>query len=199
MKKNEEFKHTFRDSNRLLKHLEKGTVSEFIRDSIKLRLEIDEKAYKKERATIEEEINFLKKRINEYDQIQDDLTKDNTRISKRKKDLETKVEKLEKEHRNIKYLLKKQRQLQEEELNKKRTLAFKTLIQNILSNKEDPTIPLLNLDYLQKNCEYKTRKEFMKALNNYIQNEATKDLTKTEITPENIDYVINKIKVTEYG
>lgn len=45
MKKNEEFKHTFRDSNQLLKHLEKGTVSEFIRDSIKLRLKIDEKAY----------------------------------------------------------------------------------------------------------------------------------------------------------
>ena len=82
MKKNEEFKHTFRDSNQLLKHLEKGTVSEFIRDSIKLRLKIDEKAYMAEQATLEEQINFIQKKITEYTELQEENTKDNERINK---------------------------------------------------------------------------------------------------------------------
>lgn len=198
MKKNEEFKHTFRDSNQLLKHLEKGTVSEFIRDSIKLRLKIDEKAYMAEQATLEEQINFIQKKITEYTELQEENTKDNERINKRKKDMQIQLERLEKEHKNIKYLLKKQRELQEEELNRKRTLAFKTVINNILSNKEDSTIPLLNLDYLQKNCEYNTQKEFRQALFNYI-NGIRNDFTKTDIIPEDIDYVVKKITEIQYG
>lgn len=198
MKKNEKFKHTFRDSNQLLKHLEKGTVSEFIRDSIKLRLKIDEKAYMAEQATLEEQINFIQKKITEYTELQEENTKDNERINKRKKDMQIQLERLEKEHKNIKYLLKKQRELQEEELNRKRTLAFKTVINNILSNKEDSTIPLLNLDYLQKNCEYNTQKEFRQALFNYI-NGIRNDFTKTDIIPEDIDYVVKKITEIQYG
>lgn len=198
MKKNEEFKHTFRDSNQLLKHLEKGTVSEFIRDSIKLRLKIDEKAYMEEQATLEEQINFIQKKITEYTELQEENTKDNERISKRKKDMQIQLERLEKEHKNIKYLLKKQRELQAEELNRKRILAFKTVINNILSNKEDSTIPLLNLDYLQKNCEYNTQKEFKQALFNYIQG-IRNDFTKTDIIPEDIDYVVKKITEIQYG
>ena len=198
MKKNEEFKHTFRDSNQLLKHLEKGTVSEFIRDSIKLRLKIDEKAYMAEQATLEEQINFIQKKITEYTELQEENTKDNERISKRKKDMQVQLERLEKEHKNIKYLLKKQRELQAEELNRKRTLTFKTVINNILSNKEDSTIPLLNLDYLQKNCEYNTQKEFRQALFNYIQG-IRNDFTKTDIIPEDIDYVVKKITEIQYG
>lgn len=198
MKKNEEFKHTFRDSNQLLKHLEKGTVSEFIRDSIKLRLKIDEKAYMEEQATLEEQMNFLQKKITEYSEIQEENTKDNERISKRKKNMQIQLERLEKEHKNIKYLLKKQREFQEEELNRNRTLAFKSVINNILSNKEDSTIPLLNLDYLQKNCEYNTQKEFKQALCNYIK-DMRNDLTKTEISSEDIDYVLNKVMEIQYG
>lgn len=198
MKKNEEFKHTFRDSNQLLKHLEKGTVSEFIRDSIKLRLKIDEKAYMEEQATLEEQMNFLQKKITEYSEIQEENTKDNERISKRKKNMQIQLERLEKEHKNIKYLLKKQREFQEEELNRNRTLAFKSVINNILSNKEDSTIPLLNLDYLQKNCEYNTQKEFKQALCNYIKG-MRNDLTKTEISSEDIDYVLNKVMEIQYG
>lgn len=198
MKKNEEFKHTFRDSNQLLKHLEKGTVSEFIRDSIKLRLKIDEKAYMEEQATLEEQINFIQKKITEYTELQEENTKDNERISKRKKDMQIQLERLEKEHKNIKYLLKKQRELQAEELNRKRILTFKTVINNILSNKEDSTIPLLNLDYLQKNCEYNTQKEFKQALFNYIQG-IRNDFTKTDIIPEDIDYVVKKITEIQYG
>ena len=198
MKKNEEFKHTFRDSNQLLKHLEKGTVSEFIRDSIKLRLKIDEKEYMAEQATLEEQINFIQKKITEYTELQEENTKDNERINKRKKDMQIQLERLEKEHKNIKYLLKKQRELQAEELNRKRTLAFKTVINNILSNKEDSTIPLLNLDYLQKNCEYNTQKEFRQALFNYIQG-IRSDFTKTDIIPEDIDYVVKKITEIQYG
>lgn len=198
MKKNEEFKHTFRDSNQLLKHLEKGTVSEFIRDSIKLRLKIDEKAYRKEQATLKEQMNFLQKKITEYSEIQEENTKDNERISKRKKNMQIQLERLEKEHKNIKYLLKKQREFQEEELNRNRTLAFKSVINNILSNKEDSTIPLLNLDYLQKNCEYNTQKEFKQALCNYIK-DMRNDLTKTEISSEDIDYVLNKVMEIQYG
>ena len=198
MKKNEEFKHTFRDSNQLLKHLEKGTVSEFIRDSIKLRLKIDEKAYMEEQATLEEQINFIQKKITEYTELQEENTKDNERINKRKKDMQIQLERLEKEHKNIKYLLKKQRELQAEELNRKRILAFKTVINNILSNKEDSTIPLLNLDYLQKNCEYNTQKEFKQALFNYIQG-IRNDFTKTDIIPEDIDYVVKKITEIQYG
>lgn len=198
MKKNEKFKHTFRDSNQLLKHLEKGTVSEFILDSIKLRLKIDEKAYMAEQATLEEQINFIQKKITEYTELQEENTKDNERINKRKKDMQIQLERLEKEHKNIKYLLKKQRELQEEELNRKRTLAFKTVINNILSNKEDSTIPLLNLDYLQKNCEYNTQKEFRQALFNYI-NGIRNDFTKTDIIPEDIDYVVKKITEIQYG
>lgn len=198
MKKNEEFKHTFRDSNQLLKHLEKGTVSEFIRDSIKLRLKIDEKAYMAEQATLEEQINFIQKKITEYTELQEENTKDNERINKRKKDMQIQLERLEKEHKNIKYLLKKQRELQAEELNRKRILTFKTVINNILSNKEDSTIPLLNLDYLQKNCEYNTQKEFKQALFNYIQG-IRNDFTKTDIIPEDIDYVVKKITEIQYG
>lgn len=112
--------------------------------------------------------------------------------------MQIQLERLEKEHKNIKYLLKKQRELQEEELNRKRTLAFKTVINNILSNKEDSTIPLLNLDYLQKNCEYNTQKEFRQALFNYI-NGIRNDFTKTDIIPEDIDYVVKKITEIQYG
>lgn len=112
--------------------------------------------------------------------------------------MQIQLERLEKEHKNIKYLLKKQRELQEEELNRKRTLAFKTVINNILSNKEDSTIPLLNLDYLQKNCEYNTQKKFRQALFNYI-NGIINDFTKTDIIPEDIDYVVKKITEIQYG
>ena len=189
--KRDENKHSFRDSDNLLINLEKGTVSEFIRNSIKIRLNIDEKAYIEEQATLNELINFYKDKIEAYDNILEKAEEENKKINKSKKDAMIKLEKLEKERQNLEYIVKKQRALQEEDLKLKRKYTFETLINNILNNRKDPTIPLFNIEYMQKDCQYKTLKEFKKEVYKYIRDSTTIDSSK--IRQEDVDYIIKKI------
>lgn len=195
MRKTDKNTHSFRDSNNLLINLEKGTVSEFIRDSINLRLNIDGKTYIKEQAALTELIKCYKEILEDYNYLIEKAEDKIKKTTKAKKDLKNKLEKLEKEQMNIDCLLEKKRELQQEDLQTKRNQTFKTIISNILSNKEDSTIPLLNIEYLQKDCEFQTKIEFKNELYNYLQNHAkTSDYSKTRITQEDIDYIINKIK-----
>lgn len=196
MKKEDKNTYSFRDSNNLLINLEKGTVSEFIRDSIDLRLNIDDKTYIEEQATLRELIKFYEETIIAYKYVVQATDKLVKKVLKAENDATIKLEKLKKEDQNIKNLLDKKREVQDKDLNTKRKQSFETLINNILSNKDNPTIPILNIEYLQKNCEYQTKTEFKNALYKHIQEQASKIYyNNRRITQEDIVYIINKVKV----
>ena len=184
--------HHFRDNSNLLKDIPDGKKSEFIRESLRLRINIDEDTYIQEQVTINELKNFYNKRLEGYENELKALSQEIESIESMKKEVNIKLNDVRLMEVNLNNLiLTKKEMIKSSDIDEHRRSVSKTLIKNILYRREDPTVELLNVKYLMDKGEFKNKKEFKIYVQEYIDNNLKNGdvFIKWRLRQEDINYI----------
>jgi len=164
-------KYVFRDNEELLKKLDKGTRSKFIRKAIKTQILLNKSVYEEEIVEINELITFYNKCLKIYDEELEQLDKECKNIKRQKKRVKDKLEKITRQQNNRKSIL------QQQIIIKRRQALLDRIINNLVQDRKNKTIRSLDLNYLVHMGGYKNKKELKLHLRKYIDSLKESDPT----------------------
>lgn len=189
----------FRDNDNLLENISEGSKSEFIRESLRLRINIDDTAYQQEQATINELKTFYTTEIQCYDEMAEMMKEELKRIYSLKRQMKQKLTEIAYKERSINNVITTKKELIKNSNNERvRKNVAETLIRNSLHRREDPTAETLNIKYLLNHGGFTNKTE----LRLYIQEYIEENLKSNEVyinwilREEDINYIklnVNKI------
>lgn len=191
--------HHFRDNSNLLDNVPEGKKSEYIRESLKLRANVDDTVYEQEQISINELKDFYYKGINHFDDVIEVFEEDTKLIKNMKHQYQLQLRKVLNKETELKSLIATKKELIETSdiINVRNTTA-ESIIRNIMYRREDPSVELLNMDFLREKCEFKTKNEFKIYVQEYVDNTFKPDMIflKWLLKKEDIEYMklhINKM------
>lgn len=186
----------FRANKNLLKNIDRGNRSKFIREAVTLRINIDDTAYQKLQANNYELINQYKTIIKECNQDIKTMQNEITRLKNFKKRIKIQLDKQYEEVEELQQRINTKKALiKDNNIEKHRKEAANTLLKNIIIRKANPLADIADIDYLMTHAGFYSKKEFKIYVQEYLQeNIKTGDiLGKTLIKQEDIEYLKNQI------
>lgn len=186
----------FRDNRNLLENIEHGNRSKFIRESLTLRINIDDAVYKELQANNQELINQYTDIVNLCDQSEEMLLDEIAQMKNFRKRIKIQLKKQLKEAEELQQRIDTKKTLiKDNDVETHRKEATKTIIKNIILRKADPSADVVDIDYLMTYAGFDNKKEFKIHIQEYIQeNVKTGDIVgKTVLKQEDIDYLKRRI------
>lgn len=184
--------HHFRDKDKLLRNVAEGKKSQFIRDSLKLKLCIDDTAYQQKQASINDLINFYVENNKMYDEEIKYTEKRVEKLKKEKKANNLKISDLKKNLNEIMDQIETKKQLiKDNDTIKHKNETARTLIKNILITRNDVGADPVNIDYLVKYGNFENKKEFSIFVQEYIKDNIKVDdiILDNILKEEDIEYI----------
>lgn len=189
----------FRDKSKLLDEIPEGKKSEFIREALHLRINIDDAAYQQEQVSINELKAFLTKQMNNYENQLKILKDDIESVKSKKRKVQNDLRKVLGQEKEINNLINTKKQLiKTYDINQVRMTTAESIIRNVMYRREDPSLELLNIDYLREECDFKTKDELKIYVQEYITDKFRPNMLylKWMLKQEDIQYMkvnVNKI------
>lgn len=189
---------SFRDNTHLLDKLDDNiNKSDFIREALKLRLTLGKEVFEEELRKVQELIEFYQDRVNRGDEQLKTLDSYRRILKKILKEDEKELNRLKIEANKIHYIIEQEKEITEtDELNNIRKNTFNTMIKSIISQKMNPSLETINLDFIFPKTEYATKDEFEYEILKYVKNNVQKGevISKKIITEADIKYIKKRIK-----
>ena len=193
---NNEKTYTFRDPEHLLDNLETGNRSEFIRESVKLRIKLGKNIYHEELLHTEELIKYFTDKQRVCQENLDQIEEDRKKLQQMNRKAENELKKLLKEKSKIIFSIEQENKISRmDDLKIIRENVFKTLVKTIIRKRIDPEADAINIDFLYNRTQYITKDEFKHHTLEYVEKNihAGDYIAKHIITPEDIQYIINNV------
>lgn len=188
--------YTFRDPEHLLDNLEQGNRSQFIRESVKLRIKLGKKIYHEELVQTEELIKYFTNKQKQYQENLGQIEEDKKKLQRMNKKAENELKKLLQEKNKIIYTIEQEKKIRKmDDLETIRENAFKTVIKSIIRRRIDPEADTINIDFLYNKTRYITKEEFKHHTLEYIENNLHEGdyIAKNVMTQEDIQYIKNQV------
>lgn len=188
--------YTFRDPEHLLDNLEQGNRSQFIRESVKLRIKLGNKIYNEELVQTEELIKYFTKRKEQLNENLIQIEEDKKKLQQMSKKAENELKRLSQEKQKILFTIEQENNIRQmDDLQTIRENAFNTVIKSIIRRRVDPEADTINLDFLYNKTRYTTKEEFKHHTLEYIEKNLHEGdlIAKNVINQEDIQYIKNKI------
>ena len=189
--KRDKNQYTYRDPNNLLKEIENGQRSKFIREAVETKIRNSKKTYPQELEVTDDLIKFYSQKLEDCEEQLQKIEQENQNLQKIREKISKKLQKTIEEHETKKNILKKQEELElKDQILETRQYIYHKIILNLLEQKNNPTTQI-NTEYLMIKGKFKTVKELRKQLTKYIKNnlhEYDQILDRT-IFKEDIEYL----------
>ena len=181
--------YNFRDPKNLLKNIDKGKRSIFIRDAIESKINIAKQAYPPELEIKKLMITTYTKNIQDIDEYLSILENEKEDIKKTKHEIQSKLDESTNEYHRIKQLLETENKISDKNKKKEFEIIKKVVI-IIIKSRHDENIEI-NLEYYEYHGNFKSRKYFKESLLEFInENIKTGDIIDGEyISQDDIEYM----------
>lgn len=157
--------YTFRDSEDILKYIENGKRSKYIRDAIERKVNADKLSYNSRMEIKDQIIFYYNKDIQELDELLDVLEKQKHDIIKLKENINDKKEESIKEFDYIKEL--NDVKTCTDEMNIKQQNTLKIAITVLLQEIYDDNV-VFEFQYFQKMGKFRSKRHFINSLIDYV-------------------------------
>lgn len=194
--KNNENNYHFRDNDNLLENIDKGKRSQFIREALKLKFNIDDVGYEEQQATNQELISHYNNMIQIYEEELDRLQAELDETRKQKKKLKIRLNNIKKKDQELNNQIETKKKLIEvSDITERRIKAAQTVIKNIILMKNDKLATPVNIEYLRNHGEFKNDKEFKIYVQEYIiKNVKINDIIADSVIKlEDIEYIKKQV------
>lgn len=188
--------YTFRDPEHLLDNLETGNRSEFIRESVKLRIKLGKNIYHQELVQTEELIKYFTDKQKLYQENLSQIEEDRKKLQQMNRNAENELKKLMQEKSKIIFSIEQENKISKmDDLKIIRENVFKTVVKTIIRRRIDPEADAINIDFLYNRTQYITKDEFKHHTLEYIENNVHIGdyIAKHIITQEDIQYIKNSL------
>ena len=181
--------YNFRDPKNLLKNIDKGKRSIFIRDAIESKINIAKQAYPPELEIKKLMITTYTKNIQDIDEYLSILENEKEDIKKTKQEIQSKLDESTNEYHRIKQLFETENKILDKNKKKEFEIIKKVVIL-IIKSRHDENIEI-NLEYYEYHGNFKSRKYFKESLLEFInENIKTGDIIDGEyISQDDIEYM----------
>jgi len=189
-------KYNFRDSTELLEKIDKGTRSNFIRESIKLKMNMETQQSSIKLTEIQQLINFYNNIIKDYDTTLNTIENTRKKIIQNKKETQNRLKNTITEQIKIKTIQDTQKQIENnQKREKQRKIVCDEITNNLLEKRDNNKSPQINLEYMKTLGQYKNNKELSEDLTQHIYNlHENENIKDRQIFKEDIEYLENEIK-----
>ena len=181
--------YNFRDPKNLLKNIDKGKRSIFIRDAIESKINIAKQAYPPELEIKKLMITTYTKNIQDIDEYLSILENEKEDIKKTKQEIQSKLDESTKEYHRIKQLFETENKISDKNKKKEFEIIKKVVI-IIIKSRHDENIEI-NLEYYEYHGNFKSRKYFKESLLRFIdKNIKSGDIIDGEyVSQDDIEYM----------